>query len=540
MSFDRRAALHRLADDPFDVLVVGGGITGAGCALDAAARGLRTALIEKDDFASGTSSRSSKFVHGGLRYLQQGDVRLVYEALRERRRLMRNAPHLVQVLPFLLPMFGKGGIVPAKVARVLGTSMWMYDVTGGARIGKIHQRLSADEAVAHMPTLRRDRVVSAYLYYDAAADDARLTLTVARTAALDHGATVVNGVRLVDVLKDADGHVRAARVEADGETFEVRCRAVVNATGVWADTVRAMDEGHDPDTIRQAKGVHVVIPRALVRNDVAVILPVPNDRRSVFVAPWGDLAYVGTTDTDDESPPDEPRTTAEEVSYLLGALNASLQQPVGPDDVVGTWAGLRPLVRAASARTADLSRRHQVVTSASGVVTVIGGKLTTYRQMASDTVDAVLDVLGDSSLLRRRSPTKRLALVGARGYEPLAASGDPVRVHLAGRFGGEAAAVLGLTYERPELGEQLVPGLPYLKAEAIYAVREEMARGVDDVLSRRTRARLLSAEAAAAAADDVAALIGPALGWSPEHGAAQAAEFRRSVAADRQSAMVSP
>jgi glycerol-3-phosphate dehydrogenase len=529
VTFDRTIALRRLADEQFDVLVVGGGITGVGCALDAAARGLRTALVEKDDFASGTSSRSSKFVHGGLRYLQQGDVRLVYEALRERRRLMRNAPHLVQVLPFLLPMFGKGGIVPAKVARVLGTSMWMYDVTGGARIGKVHKRLSAAEAHAHMPTLRRGRLVSAYLYYDAAADDARLTLTIARTAALEHGAVLANGCRLVAVRKDAAGRVCGAVVEADGERIDVTCRAIVNAAGVWADEVRTLDEGHDPDTIRQAKGVHVVLPRRLLGNDIAVILPVPGDRRSIFVAPWGDHAYIGTTDTDDDGPPDTPRTTSEEVDYLLGAVNASLAEPVSSQDVVGTWAGLRPLVRGSTARTADLSRRHQVVTSPSGVVTVIGGKLTTYRQMAEDTIDAVQRSLG---VRRGRCPTVRLRLVGAGGHEPFARSGDPVRTHLAGRYGGEAAAVLGLTYEDATLAEPLVPGLPYLKAEAVYAVRAEMARSVDDVLSRRTRARLLDRAAAVAAADAVADLVGPILGWSEDEKAKQVKDFRATVAAD--------
>lgn len=530
MTFERAAALRRLTEEKFDVLVVGGGITGAGCALDAASRGLRVALVEKDDFASGTSSRSSKFVHGGLRYLQQGEVRLVYEALRERRRLMRNAPHLVQVLPFLLPVLGKGGVVPAKVARALGTAMWMYDATGGARIGKVHRRLSAEQAVAHMPTLRPDRVVSGYLYYDAAADDARLTLTVVRTA-VQHGAVAVNGARLVGVRKDASGQVCGADVDVDGSPVEVSCRAIVNASGVWADDVRSLDEGHDPDTIRQAKGVHLVLPRNLLRNDIAVVLPVPDDRRSIFVAPWGDFSYVGTTDTDDDSPPDEPRTSADEVAYLLGALNASLTEPVSASDVVGTWAGLRPLVRATSARTADLSRRHGVATSSSGVVTVIGGKLTTYRQMAADTIDAALIVLGESPR-RRRCRTTRLRLVGAEGYEPHARSGDPVRVHLAGRYGSEAAAVLALIDDDASLAEPLVPGLPYLKAEAVYAVRAEMARSIEDVLSRRTRARLLDRAATMAAAEDVAALIGPVLGWSDDERARQVSQFRGAAAAD--------
>jgi glycerol-3-phosphate dehydrogenase len=241
-AFDRSDALRRLAATHFDVVVIGGGITGVGCALDAASRGLRTALVERDDFASGTSSKSSKLVHGGLRYLQQGDVRLVYEALHERQRLRRNAPHLVKVLPFLLPVFSdKSGVVPRKLARALGTIMWGYDITGGFRIGKLHKRISADETLTHMPTLRRDRLAPSYLYYDAQADDARLTLTIARTAAIDFGAVVANGVEVVEISKDGSGHANGARVRpraADGtpgEEISIRADAVINAGGVWAD-----------------------------------------------------------------------------------------------------------------------------------------------------------------------------------------------------------------------------------------------------------------------------------------------------------------
>lgn len=239
-AFDRATALRRLGDTHFDVLVIGGGITGVGCALDAASRGLRTALVERDDFASGTSSKSSKLVHGGLRYLQNGDVKLVYEALHERQRLLRNAPHLVKVLPFLIPVFsGKDGVISKKLARALGSAMWMYDLTGGARIGKLHKRLSADEALAHMPTLPTDRLASAYLYYDAQADDARLVLTVARTAAIDYGAVVCNGTAVVELSKGPDGRVDGAVVEADGVRITVRADAVINAAGVWSDDVRA-------------------------------------------------------------------------------------------------------------------------------------------------------------------------------------------------------------------------------------------------------------------------------------------------------------
>ncbi|HEX9993806.1 MAG TPA: glycerol-3-phosphate dehydrogenase/oxidase [Acidimicrobiales bacterium] len=548
--FERAAALARLADDPFDVLVVGGGITGTGVALDAAARGLRVALVDKGDLASGTSSKSSKMVHGGLRYLQQGDVRLVYQALAERQRLRRNAPHLVKLLPFLVPVFSRDGIISRKLARALGTAMWMYDLTGGARIGKLHEKLSAEECLEQMPTLRRDRVAGGYLYYDAQADDARLTLAVARTAVLDHGAVVATYASVVGLDKGDDGRLRGATVLADGEEVHVRASVVVNATGVWSDRFRAVDEVGRPRTIRPAKGVHVTVPWSKVRNRIAAVVPVPKDRRTVFVVPWGDLTYVGTTDTDYDGPLDDPRCTGEDVAYLLRALNASIEEPVTEDDVVGTWAGLRPLVRDAnSARTADLSRRHRVEHSASGLVTISGGKLTTYRQMAADTVDEVLPLLPerDRARARRRTPTADLRLRGADGYDDLVASAttqpgvDPaVLTHLADRYGGEARTVLAMLAADPDLARPLVPGLPYLRAEARYAVRYEMATTLDDVLSRRTRARILARDATAAAAEDVAALVAPDLGWDEATVAAQVASFRASVDEEREAAGLPP
>jgi glycerol-3-phosphate dehydrogenase len=544
-SFDRSAALARLGSARFDVLVVGGGITGAGVALDAASRGLRVALVEKDDFASGTSSKSSKLVHGGLRYLQQGDVRLVYEALLERQRLRRNAPHLVKVLPFLIPIFSRDGVINPKIARALGSAMWMYDLTGGARIGKLHERISVDEAMAHMPTLPRQRLAGAYLYYDAQADDARLTLTVARTAALDFGAVVVNHTRVVALRRDPSGRLQGATVEADGRSIDVDATVVVNAAGVWADDVREMAEGTHPQSIRPAKGVHITVPWSKVRNDIAVVVPVPKDRRSVFVVPWGDFTYIGTTDTDYDGPVDEPECTPEDIEYLLGAINFSVSEPLTSSDILGAWAGLRPLVRdAGSERTADLSRRHRVF-QADGMVTITGGKLTTYREMAADTVDEVVSLVGERAggRVRRRSLTKRLPLRGASGYE--AAKGlaagrvaldDAGALHLADRYGGEARVIAAMIDADPSLGQRLVPPLPYLRAEALYAVRYEMATTVDDVLSRRTRARLLARDRAAGLADDVARLVAPELGWSEAEAASQADRYRDLVERERTTA----
>jgi len=545
-AFDRADALRRLADTHFDVVVVGGGITGVGCALDAASRGLRTALVERDDFASGTSSKSSKLVHGGLRYLQQGDVRLVYEALAERQRLRLNAPHLVKVLPFLIPVFSKDGVVNRKLARAMGSAMWMYDLTGGMRIGKLHRRISAEEALAHFPTMAADRLMASYLYYDARADDARLCVTVARTAALHFGAVVVNGADVTDMRKDHSGRVRGLCVEADGRSIEVMTDSVVNAAGVWADEVRSFDEPDRPHTIRPAKGIHITVPWHKVRNDIAAVIPVPGDKRSVFVVPWGDFTFVGTTDTDYDGPLDDPQCTPDDIAYLLRALNGVVTTGVTEHDIVGTWAGLRPLVAdpEVSGRTADLSRRHHVNRSDSGVVTITGGKLTTYREMAADTVDEVLHHVLDAGALervQRHSRTKRLRLHGADGYRELMEEADrlsplggEVVRHLADRYGADARTVLAIAESDPSLAEPLVRGLPYLRAEAVFAVRYEMARTLDDVLSRRTRARLLARDDSAAAAAATAALIGPLLEWDDGEQRRQVADYVASVTAERE------
>ena len=338
------------------MLVVGGGITGVGVALDAASRGMRTALVEAEDFASGTSSKSSKLVHGGIRYLQSGDVRLVYQALRERKRLRRNAPHLVKILPFLLPVLKRDGLINRKVARALGSAMWMYDLTGGWRIGRLHKRLTADEAHRHMPTLPRENLAYGYIYYDATVDDARLVLTIARTAAA-HGAAVANRCRVTSFDHDDAGRVAGARVDTGDGEIAVSADVVVNAAGVWADEVRTLEDGTVTDMIRPAKGVHLTVPWSLLRNDIAAVIPVAGDQRSLFVVPWGagprgpfTHTYIGTTDTDYEGRLDDPPCTAADIDYVLGAVNAAVDAALTADDVTGVWAGLRPLVRSAGSR----------------------------------------------------------------------------------------------------------------------------------------------------------------------------------------------
>lgn len=529
-------------------MVVGGGITGAGVVLDAAARGMRAALVEAGDFAEGTSSKSSKLVHGGLRYLQQGEINLVYQALRERRRLLRNAPHLVEIIPFLIPMMGKGGVIPAKISRILGAAMWGYDITGGWRIGKLHKRLDRDEALSYMPTLPADRLVSAYLYYDATADDARLVLSVLRTAALGHGAVVANRAPAVGLTKNRDGRIDGVVVRPHGpgtdEEFTVSTRAVVNAAGVWTDDIRAQDEGKNPGSIRPAKGIHVTVPWEKVRNQVAVVVPVPGDRRSVFVVPHGGLTYIGTTDTDYSGPLDDPQCTPEDIAYLLDAINASITTELTTADVTGTWAGLRPLVASgADGRTADLSRMHRVMHSDSGLVTITGGKLTTYREMAADTVDEVIERVHATDVGFAgwgRSTTARLPLIGAGGHDTVLDAREvfpsvPVHTveHLASRYGGEARAVMAMIDKDPTLAEPLVPGLPYVAAEAVFAARHEMAGSLTDVLARRTRALIFGRDDSLDAAERTAELIAPELGWDADRIQAEVDDYRNRVLEER-------
>jgi len=513
---DRSGAIAALGEREFDVLVVGGGITGCGIALDAAARGLSVALVEKDDFASGTSSKSTKLVHGGLRYLAAREYRLVYENLAERQRLLRNASHLVEPLPFVIPVFGKDGLASSAYVKAMGTALWIYDLSGGLRIGKRHRRIGKRQALGHLPSLDAERLVDAFLYYDARADDARLTLALLRTAVLDHGAIAANRA-CVTSLTERSGRVHGATLAGPGcDGLEVRAACIVNAAGVWADEVRGLDEARHPATIRPAKGVHITVAAERLPCDAAIVLGVPRDKRSISILPWGRHTYIGSTDTPYDGPLDDPAITQADITYLLDATNAWLSAPLTPADVVGAWAGLRPLLAApgASRRTADLSRRHAVDVSARGLVSVTGGKLTTYRRMAADTVGEVIRLLGRGP---RRSPTARLRLRGSgiRGTD-----------HLTRRYGTEASEVRALIESNPSLGEPLVIGLPYLRAEAVYAVRAEMATTLDDVLARRTRALLLDRAATVAAGHEIAELLAPELGWSPAEVAAQVEAFR--------------
>jgi len=551
--------IERLCDEEFDVVVIGGGVTGAGVALDAASRGLRTALIERDDLASGTSSRSSKLVHGGLRYLQNGDLRLVYQALHERHRLLRNAPHLVRPLPFVIPILNRDGLISRRVARALGGALWMYDMTGGWRIGRRHRRLDARDVLEHIPSLNADRVAGGYLYYDATVDDARLTLMLARTAA-DHGAVVVTRCVATGLLRNDDGAISGVEAalgpdvganHGPGRQIIIRTRAVVSATGVWADEIRTMMTPDAAPLLRPARGVHITVPWDLIRNRAAVVIPVPGDRRSLFVIPWDDLgdgthrfAYVGTTDTDHVGTLDQPACTGDDIDYILRALNRAVSSPetptpITPDDITAVWSGLRPLVAAAdSERTADLSRRHSIEVDPSGLVNIAGGKLTTYREMAEDTVDAVVSILGLRPW-RHRCRTRRLALHGARGSRrwQRVVTAPIEQDRLERRYGTDTDRIVTLVDHDRSLGEPLVPGLGYLRAEAVHAVTDEMALTLTDVLVRRTQAHYQDRLASAQAAPQVAALMAPLLGWDAAETDRQVRDYQRLCDTERDAAI---
>ena len=536
----RRAAEDHLRADKFDVLVIGGGVTGAGVALDCAARGFTTAIVDKGDWASGTSSKSSKLIHGGLRYLQQREFRLVYENLLERQRLLANAPHLVSVLPFLIPLFAKsstiGAVADRAMVKAYSSTLTLYDLTGGLRIGHRHRRIDAAQTLSHMAGLAPTKVAAGFVYYDAQADDARLTLTLVRTAQ-DMGAVAVNHIEVCALTKSA-GKVTGV-VLADGTRVAARC--VVNATGVWAAGLMELD-GEASHRITPAKGVHITVPAHRVRCDIAAVVPVRSDRRSLFVVPGTvlgapHLTYIGTTDTPYTGSLDNPACTAADVRYVLDGINSWLADPLTEADVTGTWAGLRPLLAdARSERTADLSRRHAVVRAQSDLVSVLGGKLTTYRRMAEDTVDEVCRVLGS----RARCVTRKLALRGASGTAELRQEHAALRngvspevlAGLVDRHGGEALAVLSLLRADPSLAEPLVPGLGALRAEAVHAARHEQVVHLDDLLARRTRSLLLDRDGTAAAARSAAELIAPELGWTPGVVDAEVARIEQLVGAE--------
>ncbi len=529
-SFARPDAIRALGSTRYDVVVIGAGMTGAGVALDAASRGMRVALIDSGDVGSGTSSKSSKMVHGGLRYLQQKEFRLVHENLRERQRLLENAPFLVRPLPFLIPLFGSNGVASKALVKGYATALRFYDWAGGWRIGHRYRKVDRNEAIGYLPTLRADRLVAGFLYYDARGDDARVALAATRTAALDYGADVANYVRAVAMEHDDNGRVCTviARDELSGESISIATRSVVNATGVWADQVIAMANGTPSAVITPAKGVHISVPSERLPASVAAVFAVANDRRSIFVVPFEDAPYtfVGTTDTAYNGELDDPRCTPEDVTYLLDAVNASTDSALTVEDVTGVWAGLRPLLappagKTLKQRTADLSRRHRVIDAGDAVIHVTGGKWTTYRQMAEDAVDVVGRYVG-----RSRVRTKHLRFHGTGPWRPT----TELERHLYQRYGQDALVILAMIGDDPTLAEAPITRQPYVLGEFRYSVQHEMAQSLVDLLTRRTRAHLHDARATLAAAPQIAQAVAADFGWNEDETRAQVAAYADLVA----------
>jgi glycerol-3-phosphate dehydrogenase len=542
----RRGRRARLAAGRFDVLVIGGGITGAGVALDAAARGLAVALVERGDFAGGTSSRSTKLVHGGLRYLPLGDLRQVREDLGERARLLRNAPHLVRPMPFVLPLY-RGARRPLGIpvpsllepAAPLGIAagLWTYDRLAGRLAVRPHRLLSVESARRLVPAMRLDGLRRAYLYYDAAADDARLVMAVLR-AAQSRGAVALNYAAAVELLRSG-GRITGARVldAASGEVVAVAARTTVNAAGVWAEDVAGL-AGRPPFHLRRAKGTHLVLRgNRLPAGRAALVLPETDDGRIAFIVPWQGAALLGTTDTEWTGPPDRVAPDRADVSYLLDHAARFLTAPPRADDIVSVFAGLRPLVGAArgSGATSGLSRRHEIYSGPEGFVTIVGGKLTTYRRMAEDAVNHILGLPAATP-----SPTRGLALEGAAGFfdaipalraraRRAGLSRSTLR-HLLRAYGTHAARVLEFIEERPLLAAPIADGQPHVCAEVLLAVREEFAESVEDVLLRRTRLGHLLPDQGRASVSAVAALMAAELGWSHAVEAAQVEAYGRAAA----------
>jgi glycerol-3-phosphate dehydrogenase len=535
--------LRRLAHERFDVLVIGGGVTGAGTALDAAARGLSVALIEAHDLASGTSSRSSKLVHGGLRYLEQLEFHLVHEALRERGLLAtRLAPHLVRPVPFLVPLPGDTRLKRLWNRVYYGAGVALYDVFAstvhGGRGMPLHRHLSQRGAHQLVPSLRPDAAVGAIRYYDGQVDDARLVVSLARTAA-SLGAAVVNGVRATGLTREAREITGVTAVDEDGTEFEIKARTVIAATGVWSDDITGLLPDARPGLrVRASKGIHLVVPRSAMTGDVGLILRTASS--VLFVIPWGGHWLIGTTDTDWMLDRDHPAASARDIVYLLGEVNKVLDRPLTTHDIEGVYAGLRPLLSGEKEVTSALSREHAVVEPMLGLFLVAGGKLTTYRVMAADVVDRVARRLDSSA----SSTTAQLPLLGADGYPEMwrrrAELGRrKTRVstgtveHLLERYGTLTAEVLHLIDGDEELARPLDGAPEYLAAEVAYAVDAEGARHLDDVLVRRTRISFETAHRGVETARHAASVMAPRLGWDAAATEAEIAAYERRVEAER-------
>lgn len=514
---NRDHLIDRLRDraEPWDIIVIGGGATGVGVAVDAASRGFDVALLEQADFGKGTSSRSTKLVHGGVRYLQQGNVPLVMEALKERGRLLRNAPHLVSDLAFVVPNY------EWWEAPFYGVGMKVYDVLAGRYSFGRSKNLSVEETVDRLPNIEREGLRGGVLYHDGQFDDARLLVNLAQTA-YEQGAVVLNYARVTDLVKDAGGFVTGVRVadQETGDEIEVLASVIVNATGPFTDAVRRMDRADVRPVIQPSQGVHITLDRSFLAGDSAIMVPRTSDGRVMFAVPWNDHVIVGTTDTPLDEVSLEPCPRSEEIDFILETTVQYLVRDPTRDDVLSAFAGIRPLVRADDAtNTSALSREHRIEVSPSGMITIAGGKWTTYRNMAEDCVDHATAV-GD--LEDRPCVTRRLPIHGHMR--------DAERFGDLAYYGSDAMDVRALLESAPALGEPLHPALPYRAGEVVWSARKEMTRTVDDYLSRRARATVLNARAAIQMAPAVAHLLAGELGRDDGWADAQVREFGKIAA----------
>lgn len=533
----RADTLARLARTDYDVLVIGGGVTGAGAALDAATRGLSVALVEMRDYAAGTSSRSGKLIHGGLRYLEQFNFGLVRESLRERKLLLtRLAPHLVKPIRFLYPLRHR-----VWERAYLGAGLLLYDTIGGAGAVPRHRHLSRTGVRRLAPGVDQSQLTGALTFYDTQVDDARHTLELVRTAAA-HGADVASAVKVVGLTKSGDA-VRGAEVTdvETGQGFTISAKHVVNAAGVWTDELQEFAGGRASFSVKASKGVHIMVPREKIRSDVSLFVRAEDS--VLFVRSWGRHWLIGTTDTAYTEGLDDPAATAADIDYLLRNVNAVLETALTRDDIDGVFAGLRPLIRGHADATSKLSREHAVETSVPGFTTVTGGKYTTYRVMAADAINEVAETLRGLGRSVPESSTATVPMVGARGYAELkanraelaAASGlPPERVdHLLGRYGSLTPDLLSLIAAQPLLGSPIEGAPHYLLAEAVYAVTHEGALHLDDVLTRRTHIAIDTHDRGVAAAHTVAPVVGGALGWDADRTRVELDHYLARVEAER-------
>ncbi|MGB2721668.1 MAG: glycerol-3-phosphate dehydrogenase/oxidase [Rhodococcus sp. (in: high G+C Gram-positive bacteria)] len=532
----RADALARMEAEELDILVIGGGVVGAGTALDAVTRGLKVGLLEARDYAAGTSSRSSKLFHGGLRYLEQFNFALVFEALKERSLVLNKlCPHLARPVPFIYPL--------EKVIDrpYVGLGIGVYDVMGAGRgVPSHHKHLGKKKTLESFPSGKRSAIRGAVKFYEGQVDDARHTMMLARTAAA-YGALCANSTRVTGFLREDDKVVGVVASDLEtGRSFEVRAKQVINAAGVWTDEVQQMVGGRGQFQVRASKGVHLVVPRNRINSATGIITR--TEKSLLFVIPWGSHWIIGTTDTDWKLDLAHPAASQSDIDYILGHVNKLLADPLDRTDVVGVYAGLRPLLFGESDSTSTLSREHAVSSPVRGLTVIAGGKYTTYRVMAKDAVDSAVHGL------ERTVPkcvTEDIPLVGADGYlgafnsRALTAERTGMRVsrveHLLGRYGTLMGELLDLIDADPELGNPLESAPEYLKAEVVYAASHEGAQHLDDILTRRTRISIEVPDRGEAAAQEVAHLVAPILGWDAQHVAEEIEHYRLRVLAERDS-----